>query len=100
MGKGLHLYKMTCWCDGGNKWHCNDVSNLAGKSAKWYTPMRILDLTVEEYITLLIEKFHAKNLYYHINSNYLGFCFLKEIDAKAFCNYVNKIARTKNYICE
>lgn len=100
MGKGLHLYKMTCWKDEGNKWHCNDVNNLAGRSAKWYTPMRILELSVEEYIALLAEKFHAKGFHYCLASDYLGFYFMKETDAKAFCSYVNKVARTKNYNCQ
>lgn len=100
MGKGVHLYKMTYWADNGGKWHCNDVSNLSGRSAKWYTPMRILNLSVEDYINLLVRDFHAQNLYYYPQSEYLGFSFEKETDAKAFCNYVNKIARTKNYNCK
>lgn len=99
MGKGLHLYKMTCWEDNGGKWHCNDVSNLAGRSAKWYAPMRILDLSVEDYINLLIKDFHAQDFHYCPQSEYLGFSFEREADAKAFCNYVNKIARAKNYNC-
>lgn len=100
MGKGLHLYKMTCWSDNSGKWHCNDVSNLSGKSAKWYTPMRILELSVEDYISLLITKFHAEGFHYHPAAEYLGFHFIKEIDAKAFCSYVNKVACVKNYNCQ
>ena len=48
MGVGVHLYQMTCWESFG-RWHTNDVKNLGGRSAKWYTPMRILGISVEEY---------------------------------------------------
>ncbi len=98
MGAGVHLYQMTYWELSG-RWYVNDVKNLSGKSAKWYTPMRILELSVEEYIDLLINTFHAEQVYYHAPTDYLAFYFSKEKDAKAFCSYVNKEARRKNYCC-
>ena len=98
MGAGIHLYQMTCWESNG-KWNVNDVKNLSGKSAKWYTPMRILNLSIEDYIALLL-KFNAKGLRYYAPTDYLSFYFLKEKDAKAFCSYVNKVARHSNYCCE
>ena len=98
MEAGVHLYQMTYWEIAG-KWHVNDVKNLGGRSGKWYTPMRILNLSVEDYVNLLLKKFNAKGLHYHIDSDYLAFHFLKESEAKAFCAYVNKVARQMNYYC-
>lgn len=95
----LHLYKVVCW-QSGQYWHCNDIKNMSGRSAKWYTPMRILGLTVEEYVDLLINKFNAKALRYYAPTDYLGFHFETEKEAKAFCNYINKEARRKNYNCK
>lgn len=99
MGVGLHLYQMTCWRSDFNTWHVNDVKNLCGRSAKWYTPMRILDISIEEYINLLINKFKAKGLKYFESTDYLAFHFLSEKDAKSFCSYINKQAKQKNYYC-
>ncbi len=99
MGAGVHLYQMTCWQSFTGKYHVNDVKNLAGRSAKWYTPMRILNLSIDEYIDLLVNKFHAEGLKYYAPTDYLGFYFTKEKDAKAFCSYVNKRARQSNYCC-
>lgn len=98
MGAEKHLYKMTAWESNGH-WHVNDVKNLNARSAKWYTPMRILGLSVEQYIDLLINQFNAKELHYYAPTDYLGFYFLKEKDAKDFCSYVNKKARYSNYYC-
>lgn len=73
---------------------------MCGRSAKWYTPMRILNLTVEEYVHLLVDKFNAKALRYYAPTDFLTFGFETEKEAKAFCNYVNKEARRRNYNCE
>lgn len=99
MGTGCHLYQMTYWQSASGKWYVNDVKNLSGRSGKWYTPMRILHLSIEEYTNLLLNRFHAKGLYYYAPTDYLAFYFSKERDAKAFCSYVNKIARHSNYYC-
>ena len=99
MGAGVHLYQMTCWETASGHWYVNDVKNLSGRSGRWYTPMRILDISVEEYIDLLLNTFHAEGMYYKPSINYLGFYFLKEKDAKAFCSYVKKHAKNSNYCC-
>lgn len=98
MSVGVHIYEMTCWELNGH-WHVNDVKNLNGRSAKWYTPMRILNLSIEEYINLLIETFHAKGIHYYEPTDYLAFYFEKEKDAKAFCSFVNKKAKHDKYYC-
>ena len=99
MGAGIHLYQMTHWESVG-RWHVNDIKNFSGPSAKWYTPMRILNLSIEEYINLLVNTFHAVGLKYHAPTDYLAFYFTKEKDAKAFCSYVNKKAKETNYYCK
>ena len=98
MGKGVHLYNMTCWENNGH-YYCNDVDNLSGKSAKWYTPMRILNLSVEEYVKLLVDTFHASELEYFEKSDCLIFHFNTEKEAKSFCAYVNKKAKLSKYYC-
>ena len=99
MGAGVHLYQMTCWQSPTGRWFTNDVKNLSGRSGKWYTPMRILNLSIDEYIDLLIKTFNAQGLSYYSPTDYLSFYFSKEKDAKAFCSYVNKCARRSNYCC-
>lgn len=93
-----HLFQLTYWEISG-RWHCNDVKNLAGKSAKWYAAMRVLNLSVEDYIKLLLS-FNAQKLHYYIDSDYLAFSFECEKDVKAFCSYVNKVAKKHNFICQ
>ena len=98
MDNKQHLYQITCWQAASGNWYCNDVKNLGGKSAKWYAAMRMLGLTIEEFIELLMT-YGAINISYYEPTDYLSFSFEEEKDAKAFCSYVNKQAKTKNFYC-
>lgn len=98
MKKGVHLYKMTHWELSG-KYYCNDVQNIGGKSCKWFTPMRILGLSVEDYVKLLIDTFHAEGLKYSKEKDCLIFHFNTEKEAKSFCAYVNSKAKLISYYC-
>ena len=97
MNTQKHLYQLTHWESNG-KYRVNDIKNLAEKSAKWYTPMRILNIQVEDYVNLLLS-FNAKGLKYYDKTDYLSFYFTTEKDAKSFCSYINKIAKSKNFYC-
>lgn len=99
MGAGLHLYQMTHWESKG-RWYVNDIKNLGGRSGKWYVPMRILNLSVEDYVNLLVNRFHAKGLFYYEPTDLLYFYFPKESDAKLFCSFVNNKAKVSNYCCK
>ena len=90
---------MTCWENTG-KWHTNNTKDIGTIYCKWFVPMRILGLSIEEYVKLLINQFNAKGLYYYKPTDYLGFYFLTEKEAKKFCSYVNKIAKQKSFICK
>lgn len=98
MNKKSHLYKASVW-KSNRRWFVNDVTNLSGISSKWYVPMRILNISIEDYIILLIKKFNAKGVSYYAPTDFLSFYFIKESDAKNFCSYINKIAKTKKYYC-
>jgi len=93
----VSIFKMSCWESCG-KWYVNDISHMSGVYAKWFTPMRILDISIDDYIQLLL-KFKAVGLRYYEPTDLLSFYFTKETDAKKFCNYVNKVAKNKQYYC-
>jgi len=93
-----HIYQLSYWKSGSGHWFCNDIKNLNSKSAKWYAIMRVLNLNIEEYLDLL-NKYHAQHIYYYEPTDYLSFYFLYEKDVKAFCSYVNKIAKQKQFYC-
>jgi len=92
-----HLFQLSYWEMSG-RFYCNDIKNLPGRSSKWYTVMRMLELSIEEYIELL-KSYHAEGFRYSEETNCLIFSFAKEKDVKSFTNYINKQAKIKNYCC-
>lgn len=89
-----HLYKMSYW-DNGGKFYCNDVEAVGHVSSKWWVPARILQLSLTEYVNLLVEKFKVDKLRYYADKDLLTFYFNDENKADKFVKYVNKIAKEK-----
>ena len=57
-----HLYKVSEWQGASGKWYCNDVADLAGPSAKWYTPARMLGISLCDYVLLLKNEFKVSSM--------------------------------------
>lgn len=98
-----HLYKATEWCNAG-RWNVADTSDLAKDSAAWWIPARILNLSLEDYIMLLVNEYHATIDLWSPNSNngksLLLFSWKNYNDAHKYLLYINRIARNKNWtIC-
>ena len=92
-----HIYEASEW-DIGNKWYVNDVKELATSASKWWQPMRMLGMSVEQYINLLIS-YNAKNLTYYKESDALTFSFDTQSEARKFKNFLNREAKKRNWIC-
>lgn len=90
----MTLYKADIW-ESFSGWMVNDNHGNAGY---WWHPMRILNLTPEKYIDLLIQ-YGAKNFRYEARTNVLIFSFETRDKANAFKNFINKKARERNYLC-
>lgn len=94
-----HLYRMSEWEGCSGHWFVNDLEELSSVSSKWWTPVRMLGMTPNEYVLMLKNKFHANYISYTKESNVLIFSFKTQAEARVFKNYMNKEARKRNYIC-
>lgn len=92
-----HILKLEEWESVG-KWLCGDVSALAAGSNTWWYIPNLLSLAPVDYVKLLISKFNATHLSYSLNSDVLIYYFTSQSDARKFKNYINKIAREKNFL--
>ena len=100
------LYKAVEWKSAGGSWHVADTSDLAKDSAAWWIPARILGLSLEDYIKLLINEYHATIDGWHPEANegksFLAFSWDNNNYSYAhkYLLYINRIARNKNWtIC-
>ena len=93
-----HLFKMTEWQGSSGRWYCNDTTDLAGPSAKWWTPARMLNTSLTDYIIMLKDKFNATIVKYCPETDVLIFYWDKQIDIHKFILYINKESKKKNFM--
>lgn len=94
-----HLLHYEEWRSPTGDWYCNDTNDLGRSQAGfWWVPARMLGLSLDEYVNLLITKFKPDSIYYSQESNVLIYSWKKQSDMREFKRYINKMAREKNFI--
>ena len=95
----MHLYRVSEWQGGSGVWYCNDVEDLAGISSRWWTPARMLNMPLDEYVTMLIKEFKVDNISYNPEANVLVFSWKSRESCRKYKNWINKKARECNFMC-
>ena len=99
-----HILKMSEWESPNGRWHVADTNELAKGSSHWWLPMRMLGISVQEFITLLKDKYHASHFHFvdygkdSQDNSLLLFTFDKYMDAHKYLLDMNRIARQKNFV--
>lgn len=91
-----HIYKAEEW-NSLNRWYVGDVSALAAGSNTWWYVPRLLDISPVDYISLLIQ-YGATGFKYNSKTNVLVFYFPSLEKCRKYKNYINKVARDKNFV--
>ena len=99
----MHQYKASEW-QSGTKWHVADVTDLAHDSAVWWIPARMLNLSLEDFILMLVNEYNATIDGWYPEANngksLLLFSWKNYADAYKYLLYINRVARNKNWtIC-
>lgn len=95
-----HIYKASEWESPTGQWYCNDIEDLSNGSGYWWIPARILNISLDEYVKLLINTFQVSKISYSIESNVFIFSWSNQTFMRKYKNYINKIAKNKKaYIC-
>ena len=89
-----HLYKASQWQSSTGYWHVADTSSLAHNSAGWWIPPLIFNLSFEDYIIMLKEKYNVSRMSF---DTILLFSWEKEANAHKYLLDINRIARNKNF---
>ena len=93
----MAVLKLNEWESNG-KWHCADVSDLAGGSSMWYHEWRASGLSLDNYITKVFEEYHAELFLWNEEKDLLIFVWEKQSDMRRYKNWLNAQARRNNYI--
>ena len=89
----MHLYRVSEWQGGSLRWYCNDVEDLAGISSKWWTPARMLNMPLDEYVTMLVKEFKVDHISYNPEANVLVISWKRKKAFRKYKKWINKKAR-------
>lgn len=95
----MALYKAERW-QNGSKWKVADTHDLNGGSAQWYHMCNILSMKPIDFAKFLKE-YDAIDIRYVDTQNawgFLDFSFENEKSAKKFQDYLNKKAKSVQYM--
>ena len=95
----MHLYHVSEWQNGSGSWDCNDVEDLAGISSRWWTPSRMLNMPLDEYVIMLVKEFKVDRISYNPEANVLHFSWKSREACRTYKNWINKKARECNFMC-
>ena len=95
----MHLYRASEWQGSSGVWYCNDVEDLAGISSRWWTPARMLNMPLDEYVTMLVEKFKVDSISYDPKAIVFFFYWKSREACRKYKNWINKKARECNFMC-
>ena len=93
--KAPQLLKYEEWQSGSGKWYCNDTSDLTSARALWYTPARMLNISLEEFVKMLINDFQVDYIEFN---KILIYSWDSQAKMRVFKNWINKKAREGKWI--
>lgn len=94
-----HLLRYEEYQSPSGVWYCNDTSEIGRSQAGiWWVPARMLNISLDEYVNMLITKFKVDNISYNKEKNVLIYSWKKQSDMRKFKNWLNAEARKKNFI--
>lgn len=93
------LYKMSEWEDPIG-WHCGDVEALGKNSNAWWYPARILNLSLADYITFIIDNYKPDYYYFDKQAFLFAFSWKNQSKMREFKNFINRKARERNFQIE
>jgi hypothetical protein len=97
----MKKYKASQWKTSSNVWCVGDTSDLANYSNNWLIPVKILGITPEEYVKMLVNTYKADVKFYDSTETGNGrslllFTFKEYAAAHKYLLYINKAARNFN----
>jgi hypothetical protein len=99
------LYKLTEFQTATGAWECGCSTHLEQNSAAWFLPARALGISIEDYIHLLIDKYHIIPISYteYPDKDWPSFFYFKWPDYNtmhSFVLYVNREAKKRNFFID
>ena len=92
------LYHLDEWQSTGTKiWYCEHTSSYPQGVQKWVVPARILGLSVDDFLRMLIKDFKPDVITVKKDGSFVSWGWSKQSEMRKFKNFINSEARKKNF---
>lgn len=87
------IIKFSEWQGGAGEWRVADTTTWT----PWWTPARILNIPVTDFVLLLKDKYNVKDFFYSKEKNLLFWSWENYNDAHSFLLFINRKARENKF---
>ena len=92
------LFHLDEWQSTGTKiWYCEHTSSYPQGVQKWVVPARILGLSVDDFLKMLIKDFKPDVITVKEDGSFVSWGWSKQSEMRKFKNFINSEARKKNF---
>ena len=92
-----HLYKVKEWQSNSGQWYCNDVSDISSGAQNWWTPVRLLNMSLNDYVLMLINDFKVSDISYDKKANVLIFSWKDYNLCHKYVLWINRQSRNHQW---
>ena len=79
-GGAVMLYVLKEWQGSSGLWYCEHTDSFPKDIQKWIIPARLLGVTANEFIKILIKDFQPDKIFHNEDCSFVGWAWKKEIN--------------------
>ena len=92
------LFHLDEWQSTGTKiWYCEHTSSYPQGVQKWVVPARILGLSVDDFLRMLIKDFKPDVITVKKDGSFVSWGWSKQSEMRKFKNWMNAKSRAINF---
>jgi hypothetical protein len=96
-GGAVMLYVLKEWQGSSGLWYCEHTDSFPKDIQKWIIPARILGVTADEFIKILIKDFQPDKIFHNEDCSFVGWGWYDQSKMRKYKNYFNALSRKKNF---
>ena len=86
------LFHLDEWQSTGTKiWYCEHTGSYPKNVQKWVVPARILGLSVDDFLKMLIKKFKPDHISYRKDGSFVSWGWNSQAEMRKFKNFINSL---------
>lgn len=91
------LYRLEEWRGSSGIWYCEHIASYPKDVEKWVIPARLLNMSVDEFLRMLIEEFKPDHIHAKADGSFVSWGWSSQAAMRKYKNWMNAQSRKVNY---